>query len=307
MRDSGDYNAFAARACFVDQAIEIELWNRGHRFWFGTLCLLLRVCFALGTSPFVLRILRHDDQSTKHEPQRIGAHFSCHKLLCDVKSPSRDPNVEGEMSEHELKPVGAKVQGFNFFAGVILPAISITLEATTHIAAMQFFDPLPTTWHLMLVVFVPLAQLHVWFTIRRGTTRHPFLAELVNAVVIGISLFYSIVYLPLMPFGAMLLIVGLGLLPLTPLLSLVAAIVMSVQLKRLIALTSPQRSFWTKVRALALGLDNYNSFDCRDGTSGVGNTIWPTDGSLTVCRDQNQRNSVPANLGKQGLLAARVL
>lgn len=165
-----------------------------------------------------------------------------------------NPRLEGEMSEQELKPVSAKVQGFNLFAGVILPAISITLEATTHITAMEFFDPLPTAWHLMLVVFVPLAQLHVWFIIRRGATRHPFLAELVNAVVIGISLFYSIVYLPLMPFGAMLLIIGLGLLPLTPLLSLVAAIVMSVQLKRVVALTLPQRSSWAKVRALLLGL-----------------------------------------------------
>ena len=106
----------------------------------------------------------------------------------------------------------------------------------------------------MLVVFVPLAQLHVWFIIRRGATRHPFLAELLNAVVIGISVFYSIVYLPLMPFGAMLLILGIGVLPLTPLLSLIAAIMMSIQLKRIIALTSPQRSPWAKVRILLLGL-----------------------------------------------------
>lgn len=158
------------------------------------------------------------------------------------------------MSEQEFRPAGKRAQSFNLFAGVILPAISITLEATTHICAMEFFDPIPTTWHLLLVIFVPLAQLHVWFIIRRGATRHPFLADLLNAVVIGISLFYSIVYLPLMPFGAMLLIVGLGVLPLTPLLSLVAAIVMSVQLKRIAALRSPQRSFWTNVPALLLGL-----------------------------------------------------
>jgi len=39
---------------------------------------------------------------------------------------------------------------FAFFAGVIMPAISITVEATTHICAEVFFDPLPTSWHLLL-------------------------------------------------------------------------------------------------------------------------------------------------------------
>jgi len=38
--------------------------------------------------------------------------------------------------------------------GVILPSISILVEATTHICAEVFFDPIPTLWHLLLVVFV---------------------------------------------------------------------------------------------------------------------------------------------------------
>src|SRR5215216_2117253 len=88
---------------------------------------------------------------------------------------------------------------FNFFAGVILPAIAITVEASIHMCAQVFFDPIPTVWHLMLVIFVPLAQLHVWFTIRRGVPDRLMLAGFVNAVVIGISIFYSIAYLPVVP------------------------------------------------------------------------------------------------------------
>src|SRR5215510_13403329 len=88
---------------------------------------------------------------------------------------------------------------FTFFAGIIMPAISITVEATTHICAGTFFDPIPTIWHLMLVIFVPLAQLQVWFTIRRVAADRLALAGFLNAVVIGISVFYSIVYLPLFP------------------------------------------------------------------------------------------------------------
>src|SRR4026207_1229332 len=85
---------------------------------------------------------------------------------------------------------------FTFFAGVIMPAISITLEATTHICASVFFDPIPTIWHLLLVIFVPLAQLQVWFAIRRQAADRLALAGFLNAVVIGLSIFYSIVYIP---------------------------------------------------------------------------------------------------------------
>ena len=50
-----------------------------------------------------------------------------------------------------------------------------------------------------MVIFVPLAQLHVWFAIRRGATERLTLAGLANAVTIGISIFYSFVYIPLLP------------------------------------------------------------------------------------------------------------
>ena len=146
------------------------------------------------------------------------------------------------MHEEEQKPKLTWVHHFNLFAGVIMPAISITLEATTHICAETFFDPIPTMWHLMLVIFVPLAQLHVWFAIRRGAPERLRLAGLANAAVIGISIFYSIVYIPLLPLAALVLAIGLGLLPLAPFLSFLAAIVMRSQLNR-IASKAPQQSF----------------------------------------------------------------
>jgi len=146
------------------------------------------------------------------------------------------------MHEEEQKPKLTWVHHFNLFAGVIMPAISITLEATTHICAETFFDPIPTMWHLMLVIFVPLAQLQVWFAIRRGAPERLRLAGLANAAVMGISIFYSIVYIPLLPLAALVLAIGLGLLPLAPFLSLLAAIVMRSQLNR-IASKAPQRSF----------------------------------------------------------------
>ena len=142
---------------------------------------------------------------------------------------------------------------FTLFAGVIMPAISITVEATSHICADIFFDPIPTFWHLLLVIFVPLAQLQVWFAIRRRVADRLALAGFVNAVAIGISLFYSIVYVPLVPLSLLALLFGLGLLPLAPFLSLLAALIMRGQLKR-VAATAPQKSFTVKTRGLLTGL-----------------------------------------------------
>lgn len=157
------------------------------------------------------------------------------------------------MYEEEPKPKSAWAHSFTLFAGVIMPVISITLEAATHICATNFFDPIPSMWHLMLVTFVPLAQLHVWFAIRRGTAERLMLSGLANALVIGISLFYSIVYVPLLPLAALTLVVGLGLLPLAPVLSLLAAIVMRRQLKQ-IASKAPQPGFAVGKAGLLSGL-----------------------------------------------------
>lgn len=142
---------------------------------------------------------------------------------------------------------------FTFFAGVIMPAISITVEVTTHICADVFFDPIPTIWHLLFVIFVPLAQLQVWFAIRRSNPDRLALAGFLNAITIGISIFYSIVYLPLIPLALLALLFGLGLLPLAPFLSVIASLIMRHQLKR-VAAASPRRTFALKARGLLAGL-----------------------------------------------------
>ena len=144
---------------------------------------------------------------------------------------------------------------FNMVAGIILPAIAITVEASTQLSASLLFDPIPTAWHLLLVILVPLAQLHVWFTIRRGTPERLMLAGLVNAVAIGVSLFYSIFYLPFLPLGILMLVVVVGVLLLSPFLSLIAAISMRQQLRQ-IAGTKPPRNFALRTTGLlaALGI-----------------------------------------------------
>jgi len=128
------------------------------------------------------------------------------------------------------------------FAGVILPAIAVSVEATLHICAQMFFDPIPTSWHMLLVILAPLAQLQVWFAIRRNDPNSLRLAGFANVAAIVISLFYSFIYVPLLPFAALTLLIALGLLPLAPFFALTSALIMRKQLRR-VAAAAPKKSF----------------------------------------------------------------
>ena len=140
-------------------------------------------------------------------------------------------------------------QGFTLFGGVILPSFSIGLEAITHMCADIFFDPIPTTWHLLLVVFVPLAHLQVWLALRKGSTQRRTLLGFANVLALGISVFYSIVYIPLLPVSLLALVFIMGVLPLTPYFSLVASIILWRQLRR-----NTPRSFPLKTAGVITGV-----------------------------------------------------
>ena len=154
------------------------------------------------------------------------------------------------MLEQAQEPLKRRWGPLILFAGVILPVISIGVETTTHINAEYFFDPIPTLWHVLLVVFVPLANLQLWLAVRKGRAERIALLGLANAVVIGISIFYTILYIPLMPLAAVgLVYFGLGLLPLAPVTSLLSAIILRRQLLRI----APP-GFAVRMSGLAVGL-----------------------------------------------------
>ncbi len=216
----------------------------------------------------------------KHQAQ--APDFSCHKLLCNVKSRGvyrADGRTRCRKSSQSRQVTG--IQRFILFAGVIMPAISITVEATTHMCAETFFDPIPTMWHLMLVIFVPLAQLHVWFAIRRGAAQNLVLLVGSTRLPSGVSLFYSFVYLPLLPLAALTLLFVIGLLPLAPLLSLVAATRHACSALAQIAAKAPQKKLCIMRKAgLLTGLVIVAAFDWVAGTSCVTNTLRAQDGRV---------------------------
>lgn len=138
------------------------------------------------------------------------------------------------MFEPVMDRMRPRWSAFTFSMGVILPSISILVETTKHLCAENFFDPIPTLWHVLLVVFVPLANLQVWLAVFKGHTQRGALLGAANALAIGGSLFYTIVYLPLLPLAFIALIMlGLGLLPMAPLFSLICGLILRRQLRRI--------------------------------------------------------------------------
>ncbi|MFN7139902.1 MAG: VIT domain-containing protein, partial [Limisphaerales bacterium] len=113
---------------------------------------------------------------------------------------------------------------------------TILFEVFTKMCAGVFFDPLPSTLHLLLVSVVPLANFTIWKMLREGDLRFSKALGWASGVVIGICLFYSLLFLPMSPFAVIgIIFYGFGLLPLTPLLALIAAIFLRLHLRRQLA------------------------------------------------------------------------
>lgn len=117
--------------------------------------------------------------------------------------------------------------------GVVLPALSLGLEAIGHLCAGAFFDPLPTGWHVLLVGSVPLASALLAYELRQDDFEYRWYLGLANGAAIGVAAFYTVLFLPLLPLAFFALIfLGLGLLPMTPLLALIATVAYARHLRQ---------------------------------------------------------------------------
>lgn len=144
--------------------------------------------------------------------------------------------------------------GFLFFAGVLLPFAAFFIELTSRWCARELFDPMPTWWHVLFVAFVPVTNLQTWLAIRRGSSERLSWLGFANAVTIFIAFFYTIIFAPVTPIAVFGIIVFLiGLLPLAPLFSLLAALLMRRQLRKFSPAGKPLTLRW-KGLAIALPL-----------------------------------------------------
>ncbi|MCP4702126.1 MAG: hypothetical protein GY862_35490 [Gammaproteobacteria bacterium] len=127
--------------------------------------------------------------------------------------------------------------GFIPVFGVLLPLVTLGLELATGMCAETFFDPVPTLVHALLVGFVPVANWWVLWHSRPEEKRDAArLAKLglINGFALGVAGFYTLLFLPLLPLGAIaILFFGLGFLVMAPFFSLIATIVCYRRLKAL--------------------------------------------------------------------------
>ena len=56
--------------------------------------------------------------------------------------------------------------------GVILPVCAVAFESQFHFCARYFFDPFPSTNHIVLFSLIPISNLMAWMTRRDNLTTH---------------------------------------------------------------------------------------------------------------------------------------
>jgi hypothetical protein len=97
----------------------------------------------------------------------------------------------------------------------------------------------------VFVFFVALTNLQTWWAIRQNRSERIVWLGLANAVAVFIAFFYTILFVPILPMAVIgLLAFLLGLLPMAPLFSLIAALLMRRDLRRMLPDTKPFSLRW---------------------------------------------------------------
>jgi vault protein inter-alpha-trypsin-like protein len=182
-----------------------------------------------------VELLSAKDSTNPHEPTPVE------RLLAqDLEGIESEPTPPSFAASPKLQSPG----GLLILGALVLPSISILVELTTGICADTFFDPLPTVWHKVLVIAVPLANLLVIRGLRRDDAEYQRRLGLANGLAVAVSTFYTVIYLPITPLAVVaLLFVGLGFLALAPMLSLIASALLLRRLRQLQRMEKEAREF----------------------------------------------------------------
>lgn len=136
--------------------------------------------------------------------------------------------------------------------GIIIPFVTIGFETATHLQAQVYRDPIPTWLHFFVLLAVPGSYLAVELLHRRrvgswGTG----LLLLANSFALTVSAIYLLVYLPFMPLAVIaIVLMGLGILGLTPLWCVIAGI---AQLHALLSLRAERGISALRITMCILG------------------------------------------------------
>jgi hypothetical protein len=121
------------------------------------------------------------------------------------------------MSYSDTARPGVRLLAF----GVVLPLVAFAVELATGLCGGAFFDPIPTWGHGVAVLAVPTINYLLWAAARREGTPSPWLTTAAGAAM-AIAFVYALIFLPLLPIALIGIVIGLGVLPWSPVLALVA-------------------------------------------------------------------------------------
>jgi hypothetical protein len=143
------------------------------------------------------------------------------------------PAKASESKSFISKLSGVLPDSFIVIFGIILPASAFCIELITHMCGRTFFDPIPTIGHCILAGFVPVSSFLIWLSIKKKKYSNLRILGFANAVAIGVSFFYTLLYLPILPLAALaVMYMGLGLLPMSPLLAFLSALILRKRLQK---------------------------------------------------------------------------
>ncbi len=153
---------------------------------------------------------------------------------------SLDLRLAGRLGPSTPKPqLGPLALVWVALAGILLPLGTLMIEGLTGICAATLFDPIPSLGHGLLVALVPLFNAILWLALWRRSPRRRPLLGLLAGLAGGISLYYAVQFLPFTPLAILGIPVGIGLLPLSPLLAYLAYFTLRGKLRTQARLAGP--------------------------------------------------------------------
>jgi hypothetical protein len=171
---------------------------------------------------------RHVEEEVRSARIGVVTEADIRRILTKVGEPQSAPF---EPTHRQTQSARAKPdEDLNHFAGfllvsfgVALPIIALFFEWFTGFSAGVLFDPIPNWFQSLAVAAVPVLNLWTWRAGVRRERRWSTWLGWLNGATAGICLFYALLYLPFVPFAAIgVIYFGLGLIPLSPLLALLA-------------------------------------------------------------------------------------
>jgi len=107
--------------------------------------------------------------------------------------------------------------------GVVFPVLAASIELTTGICRATFLDPLPNIWSCLVFALIPISNAMVLYGLAHPTEKSLSRLMLANGISIGVSAYFSLTFLTLLPVSMLASLIGIGLCGLTPFFALVCA------------------------------------------------------------------------------------